>query len=129
MLGAMDVKGPLVAFEIDIDAIPEPKSSPTARPAMNTSDLLPVKRDFAFVVDADVPADKLMRAARGAEKALVSDVSVFDVFEGGNLGEGKRSLAHRGHASTQGQDPDRRGNRCGVEGNHCRRHQRQPGLP
>jgi phenylalanyl-tRNA synthetase beta chain len=89
----MDVKGPLVAFEMNIDAIPEPKSSQAARPPMDTSDLLPVKRDFAFVIDADVPADKLLRAARGAEKALVSDVSVFDVFEGGNLGEGKRSLA------------------------------------
>jgi phenylalanyl-tRNA synthetase beta chain len=34
---------------------------------MNESDLLPVKRDFAFVVDSDVPADKVLRAARGAE--------------------------------------------------------------
>ena len=93
VLDAMDVKGPLVAFEMNIDAIPEPKSSQAARPPMDISDLLPVKRDFAFVIDADVPADKLLRAARGAEKALVSDVSVFDVFEGGNLGEGKRSLA------------------------------------
>ncbi len=93
VLAAMDVKGPLVAFEMNIDAIPEPKSSQASRPPMDSSDLLPVKRDFAFVVDSDVPADKLLRAARGANKALVSDVSVFDVFDGGNLGEGKRSLA------------------------------------
>jgi len=93
VLDAMDVKGPLVAFEMNIDTIPEPKSSSAARGPMDASDLLPVKRDFAFVVDAEVPADKLLRAARGADKALVSDVSVFDVFEGGNLGEGKRSLA------------------------------------
>ena len=93
VLDAMDVKGPLVAFEMNIDTIPEPKSISAARPALDVSDLLPVKRDFAFVVDSNVPADKLIRAARGADKALVCDVSVFDVFEGGNLGEGKRSVA------------------------------------
>ena len=92
-LDAMDVKGPLVAFEMNIDTIPEPKSISAARPALDVSDLLPVKRDFAFVVDSNVPADKLIRAARGADKALVCDVSVFDVFEGGNVGEGKRSVA------------------------------------
>jgi phenylalanyl-tRNA synthetase beta chain len=40
-----------------------------------------------------VAADKFIRAARGADKALISDVTVFDVFTGGNLGEGMRSLA------------------------------------
>jgi len=93
VLDAMDVRGPLVAFEMNIDAIPEPRSAQAARPPMDTSDLLPVKRDFAFVVGSDIPAESLLRAARGADKVLVSDVSVFDVFEGGNLGEGKRSLA------------------------------------
>ncbi len=93
VLAQMDVKGPLVAFEMNIDAIPQPKSSVSARPALNASDLLPVKRDFAFVVDTEVAADKLIRAARGADKALVTDVTVFDVFAGGNLGDGKRSIA------------------------------------
>ena len=93
VLREMDVKGPLVAFEMVIDNIPEPKQSATARPALEALDLLPVKRDFAFVADATVAADKFIRAAKGADKALITDVTVFDVFTGGNLGEGMRSLA------------------------------------
>jgi phenylalanyl-tRNA synthetase beta chain len=93
VLREMDVKGPLVAFEMVIDNIPEPKQSATARPALEAQDLLPVKRDFAFVADARVAADKFIRAAKGADKALITDVSVFDVFAGGNLGEGIRSIA------------------------------------
>ena len=53
----------------------------------------PIERDFAFVVDIDVEAAKVVQAARGAEKTLISDVRVFDVFEGASLGEGKKSLA------------------------------------
>jgi phenylalanyl-tRNA synthetase beta chain len=52
-----------------------------------------VSRDFAFVVDDAVEADKLVKAAKGADKALIGDVAVFDVFAGGALGDGKKSLA------------------------------------
>jgi phenylalanyl-tRNA synthetase beta chain len=93
ILREMDVKGPLVAFEMVIDNIPEGKQSQTARPGLPVQDLLPVKRDFAFVGDAQVAADKFIRAAKGADKALITDVTVFDVFAGGNLGEGQRSIA------------------------------------
>tara|TARA_R110002074_G_scaffold4253_2_gene21240 strand:+ start:2093 stop:4525 length:2433 start_codon:yes stop_codon:yes gene_type:complete len=94
ILAAMDVAGPMVAFEIYPHAIPEPKKKPTrAKPPLNLSDLQPVRRDFAFVVDAGVAADTLIRAARNADKKLITDVSLFDVFEGGSMGEGKKSLA------------------------------------
>lgn len=94
VLDGMDVAGPVVGFEIFPDAIPEPKRKPTrARPPLDLSDLQPVRRDFAFVVDENVTADQLIRAARGAEKKLITDVSLFDLFEGGGLGEGKKSLA------------------------------------
>ena len=93
VLREMDVKGPLVAFEMVIDNIPEPKQSATARPGLEAQDLLPVKRDFAFVAQSNVAADKFIRAAKGADKTLITDVSVFDVFAGGNLGEGMRSIA------------------------------------
>jgi phenylalanyl-tRNA synthetase beta chain len=52
-----------------------------------------VTRDFAFVVANDVPADRLVRAAKGADKKLVESVSVFDVFSGETLGEGRKSVA------------------------------------
>ncbi|MCF6301960.1 MAG: phenylalanine--tRNA ligase subunit beta, partial [Devosiaceae bacterium] len=94
ILAELDVSGPIVAFEIDLDALPVPKrKGSVAKPPLNASDLMPLKRDFAFIVDRDVPAGKLLKAASSANKNLVSGVSLFDVFEGGNLGEGKKSLA------------------------------------
>ena len=93
ILTAMDVEGPIVAFEINLDAIPVPKSAKTTKPALKASDLQPVRRDFAFVVDDGVAAGDLLRAARGADKALIDDVSVFDVFSGGAIGDGQKSIA------------------------------------
>ena len=94
ILDEMDVAGPVVAFEIFPDAIPEPKRKATrAKPPLELSDLQPLRRDFAFVVVESVTADQVIRAARGADKKLIVDVSLFDVFEGGSLGEGRKSLA------------------------------------
>ena len=93
VLAAMDVAGPLVAFEVDLGAVPLPKSTRTARPALDASQFQAVTRDFAFVVPADVPADKLIRAAKGADKALIESVSVFDVFTGEAIGAGRKSIA------------------------------------
>jgi phenylalanyl-tRNA synthetase beta chain len=94
VLKALDVKGPVMAFELVLNTIPEPKSKSAARPALEALDLLPVTRDFAFVVDQAVEADKLIKAARSADKQLISDVGVFDVFAGGALAaEGRKSLA------------------------------------
>jgi phenylalanyl-tRNA synthetase beta chain len=90
VLAAMDVKGPLVGFEIVLNAIPVPKSRSATRAALVTSDLMPLSRDFAFVVDDAVEAEKLVKAARSADKALISDVTVFDLYK---LDGGKTSLA------------------------------------
>ncbi|UWP91768.1 phenylalanine--tRNA ligase subunit beta [Aliiroseovarius crassostreae] len=87
------VKGPVVAFAVHLAKVPFPKSKGTGRAALGASDLQPVERDFAFVVDADVEAINLVNAAAGADKALITDVNVFDEFIGGSLGEGKKSLA------------------------------------
>ena len=90
VLAAMDVKGPLVAFEIILNAIPASKQKGATRPPLVTSDLMPLSRDFAFVVDDAVEADKLVKAAKSADKALISDVTVFDLYK---LEGGKTSLA------------------------------------
>jgi phenylalanyl-tRNA synthetase beta chain len=93
-LETLDVKGPLVGFEVWLDALPEPKAKATrTKPRLDLSAFLPVKRDFAFVVDATTDADKILRAAKGADKKLIADVSVFDVFAGSALGTGKKSVA------------------------------------
>ncbi|UOA16212.1 MULTISPECIES: phenylalanine--tRNA ligase subunit beta [Sulfitobacter] len=93
VLAAMDVKGPAMAFTIWPTEVPLPRKSGATRPALQISDLQAVERDFAFVVDADVEALTLVNAAKGADKALIEDVRVFDEFIGGSVGEGKKSLA------------------------------------
>ena len=93
VLREMDIKGPAVAFVLYPEDVPLPKKKSTARPALQTTDLQAVDRDFAFVVDADVEALTLVNAASGADKALITNVRVFDEFIDGSLGEGKKSLA------------------------------------
>jgi phenylalanyl-tRNA synthetase beta chain len=93
VLKAMDLSGPAAAFEIYLPAIPVARRKSSAKPLLVITDLQQVRRDFAFVLDTDVLAGDVIKAALGADKALISGVSVFDVFEGASLGEGKKSLA------------------------------------
>ncbi|CAN7581586.1 phenylalanine--tRNA ligase subunit beta [Aminobacter sp. LjRoot7] len=93
-LEGLDVSGPLCGFEVYVDAIPEPKAKPTkTKPKLELSAFQAVKRDFAFVVDKAVEAGTLTKAALAADKKLITGVSVFDIFEGASLGEGKKSIA------------------------------------
>ncbi|HEY1362719.1 MAG TPA: phenylalanine--tRNA ligase subunit beta [Xanthobacteraceae bacterium] len=93
-LEALDVEGPLVAFEVILDRIPEPKAKATrARPALELSPFQPVERDFAFVVDRTVKAGDILRAAQGVDRKLIANVSVFDVYEGSGIQPGKKSIA------------------------------------
>jgi len=92
-LKAVDAAGLAVAFEVFLDALPAEKKKSRARPGLAAVDLLPVLRDFAFIVDAGVPAGDVVKAAAGADKSLIAQVAVFDVFEGGTLAaEGKKSI-------------------------------------
>jgi phenylalanyl-tRNA synthetase beta chain len=91
---ALGAEGPLAGFELILDTVPAPKARPTkAKPPLSLSDLQPVRRDFAFLLDRSVEAAKVLRAAEGADKKLISAVSVFDLFESEALGAGKKSLA------------------------------------
>ena len=94
VLKAMDADGPIYGFETFLDAIPEAKKKATkTRPALNASGLLPLTRDFAFIVDDGVAAEALMKAVRGADKKLIEGASLFDVYQGKGVPEGKKSLA------------------------------------
>ena len=93
-LKGMDAKGPMVGFEIYLDAIPPSKEGKgSARPSLKLSPFQPVSRDFAFVVDAGVAAESLVRAALGADKILIVGAFVFDVFAGVGLPADKKSVA------------------------------------
>jgi phenylalanyl-tRNA synthetase beta chain len=93
-LEALDAEGPIVAFEVVLDRIPEPKAKPTrAKPPLDLSPFQPVTRDFAFIVDRNVKAGDLVRAAQNVDKQLITGVTVFDVYEGQGIEPGKKSLA------------------------------------
>jgi len=94
VLKAMDVDGPILGFEIWLEAIPEPKRRAIkTRPALTLSPLMPLTRDFAFVVAQDKAAADLVRAIQGADKALIAQARVFDVYTGAGVPEGSKSLA------------------------------------
>ncbi|HEY9090437.1 phenylalanine--tRNA ligase subunit beta [Parasphingorhabdus sp.] len=90
---AMGLKGAVVAAEIFLDAIPVKKAKGHMREAFAPPALQAVNRDFAFIVDADLPAGDLVRAVKGADKKLITGARLFDLFQGESLGEGKKSLA------------------------------------
>ena len=94
VLEMLDAEGPLAGFEVILESIPQPRVKPTkTKPPLALSDLQPVRRDFAFVVDRDVTAARIVRAAESADRKLIAGVSVFDVFAGSALGEGRKSVA------------------------------------
>ena len=93
-LEALDVEGPLVAFEVILERIPEPKAKATrAKAALDLSAFQPVERDFAFVVERGVKAADLVRAAAGVDRKLITGVTVFDVYEGTGIAPDKKSIA------------------------------------
>jgi phenylalanyl-tRNA synthetase beta chain len=93
-LEALDAEGPLVAFEVILERIPEAKVRATrARPVLELSAFQPVERDFAFVVERNVKAADIVRAAQSADRKLITGIIVFDVYEGPGIEPGKKSIA------------------------------------
>jgi phenylalanyl-tRNA synthetase beta chain len=94
VLEALDVKGPLCGFEVILDVIPPPKAKATrAKGKLELSDLMPVERDFAFVVDRSVAARDILKGVQAADRQLIAGASVFDVYEGPGIAAGKKSVA------------------------------------
>ena len=94
VLSALDVVDGILAFEIYLEAIPEPKKKAVkTKPALKLSPFMPLTRDFAFVVDRDRPAGDIVRAVVAADRTLIAQARVFDVYEGQGVEEGKKSVA------------------------------------
>ncbi|MGC2524264.1 MAG: phenylalanine--tRNA ligase subunit beta, partial [Stellaceae bacterium] len=89
---ALDARPPVAGFEVFLDAVPEPRAG-RAKPPLQLSVFQPIERDFAFVIDEAVPAETLLRAARGVDRKLVTEIRLFDVYQGAGLPAGKKSLA------------------------------------
>ncbi len=93
-LEALGADGPLVAFEVILERIPEPKAKPTrAKPVLDLSPFQPVERDFAFIVERKVKAADIVRAAQGVDRKLIAGVNVFDLYEGKGIDPDKKSVA------------------------------------
>jgi len=94
ILQALGAEGPLVAFEVILERIPEAKAKATrAKPQLELSAFQPVERDFAFVVPRTVKAGDIVRTAQGVDKKLIVNVGVFDVYEGKGIDPDKKSVA------------------------------------
>ena len=93
-LEALKADGPLVAFEVILERIPDAKAKPTrAKPLLELSPFQPVSRDFAFIVDRSVNAGDIVRTAQAVDKKLITGVTVFDVYEGKGIDDDKKSIA------------------------------------
>jgi phenylalanyl-tRNA synthetase beta chain len=92
VITALDAQPPVAGFEVFLDTVPEP-SSGRAKPPLHLSVFQPIERDFAFVVDRQLPAEILLRAARRVDRKLVTEIRLFDVYQGAGLPDGKKSLA------------------------------------
>ncbi|MDB5474556.1 MAG: pheT [Phenylobacterium sp.] len=94
ILKALDAEGPMLAFELVLETLPEPKKKAVkTRPALALSTLMPLTRDFAFVVDQATPAGDLVKPIAGVDKQLIAEARVFDVYQGPGVPEGKKSIA------------------------------------
>ncbi len=80
VLKAFDLDGAVAGVELYLDALPAKRASMFMRSAYAPPALQPVRRDFAFLVPADLSADALARAVKGADKAAIVSARVFDVF-------------------------------------------------
>jgi phenylalanyl-tRNA synthetase beta chain len=93
VLDAIGFDGPCVGFTVELGAVPLPRRKGTERPQLVLSPFQPLKRDFAFIVPETVTADRLIRAVRGADKAMIVDARLFDVYTGQGIEPGMKSLA------------------------------------
>ena len=94
LLERFDIDGRVVAFELDLDRLPRIKTRPgRTRPPLDAWPYPPVDRDFAFIVDDAVTAEQLVKAVKAAEKKLIREVELFDVYQGQGVEPGKKSLA------------------------------------
>ena len=94
VLEQLGADGPVIAFEVILDRIPAAKVKPTrAKAVIELSAFQPVSRDFAFIVDRAVRSGDIVRSAQGVDKKLITDVTVFDVYEGKGIDNGKKSVA------------------------------------
>ncbi|MCY4303798.1 MAG: phenylalanine--tRNA ligase subunit beta [Aestuariivita sp.] len=91
----LGVQGVVTAFEVKLDNVPQRRNNCPTRFPLVVSDLQVVERDFSFIVDNDVESSTIINAVRSADKSLISDAYIFDVFTGEQIGHKKKSIAFK----------------------------------
>lgn len=90
---ALDLDGDVVGFEIFVENLPEKKYKGASKPLLTLNPLMPLHRDFAFIVDETTDANAVLVAARFTDRKLIAGASLFDVYQGKGVEEGKKSIA------------------------------------
>ncbi|MEQ1705231.1 MAG: phenylalanine--tRNA ligase subunit beta, partial [Rickettsiales bacterium] len=88
-----DIEETVASFEIFLEALPVSRSKGTAKPSLKLSDYQAVERDFAFIVDENITAATIEKEINKAEKTLITNVEIFDVYSGKGVDSGKKSVA------------------------------------
>ena len=84
----------LVGFEIFVDNLKLPKKTLNdQKTKFNVSDFQKSERDFAFIVDKEINAQKIIKIVSNVDLNLISNIKVFDVYQGENIPENKKSIA------------------------------------
>ena len=84
----------ILGFEIFLDNIPESrKKIRETKPQFLVSDYQKVVRDFAFVIDEKYSSGEIISLVKKIDKELIKNVKIFDVYQGENIGDGKKSIA------------------------------------
>ena len=93
VLEEMDAKDPIVGFEVFLENVPEAKKKGTEKAYLKLEPLQPVHRDFAFLMDENVDANEILRHVKSADKALIVEAAIFDIYQGKGVDDGKKSVA------------------------------------
>jgi phenylalanyl-tRNA synthetase beta chain len=93
VLVAMKREEKYAGFEVFLQNLPAPKKKGSRKELLRPSPFQPLRRDFAFVLEDKVEAEKLIRAIKGVDKTLITHVEIFDVYTGKGVDPGKKSVA------------------------------------
>ena len=84
----------VLGFEVFLDNIPQSrKKIREVKPQFIVSDYQKVVRDFAFVIDEKYKSSEIVNLVQNVDKELIKNVKIFDVYQGGNIDSGKKSIA------------------------------------
>lgn len=93
ILDDMGIKASVMGFEVFLNNIPPSKKKSASKSLLQVSAFQPLSRDFAFIVDENVEAENIIRAAKAADRNLIHDATIFDVYQGKGVELGKKSVA------------------------------------